>query len=151
LAFAVAGCESWNNLGPLSDYYRYDCTGRHRPDKAQVRRTLRLALAGDHHALHEVFSDYQRFGSGDNESWWDLPEVFMRELGDDRYSAFLESQRKNVRRVALPVCPEQIPDFYSKYPTTAKLLYELVTGNHRQPLSGAQFSDFMRSEYKSHQ
>lgn len=50
------------------------------------------ACNGDQIALDAIFSNYRRFGSGDNEAWGDVPDVLLAELGDQRFSTYASKQ-----------------------------------------------------------
>lgn len=58
------------------------------------------ACNGDKSALDAIFSDYARFGSGDNEAWVDVPDMLLAELGDQRFSTYASKQDLK-RRVAV--------------------------------------------------
>ena len=58
------------------------------------------ACSGDQGALDAIFSDYDRFGSGDNEAWGDVPDMLLSELGDQRFSSYASEQNLE-RRVAV--------------------------------------------------
>lgn len=58
------------------------------------------ACNGDQSALDAIFSDYDRFGSGDNEAWGDVPDMLLAELGDQRFSTYASKQNLE-RRVAV--------------------------------------------------
>ena len=127
----LSGCAGSSDLGPLSGYYRYDCIGARGPRRVYAHQTLQHALAGEHAALHAVFTDHTTFGTGDNEAWSELPGIFLRALGDDRYAAFVASQPKAVQSAALFLFPEQIPHFTHAYPKTSKLFYARSQRNDR--------------------
>jgi hypothetical protein len=82
-----------NTAAFFKDYAANDATGKN---------TLPVFLAacrGDHRALDRIFSDYGRFGSGDNEAWGDVPDMLLAAMGDRRFSGYL-SQRDLPLRVA---------------------------------------------------
>jgi hypothetical protein len=58
------------------------------------------ACNGDQSALDAIFSDYTRFGSGDNEAWGDVPDMLLAELGDQRFSSYASKQNLE-RRVTV--------------------------------------------------
>ena len=85
------------------------------------------ACDGDQGALDTIFSDYDRFGSGDNEAWGDVPDMLLGEIGDRRFSAYASKQNLE-RRVAvlkwlgapgLSLCGDS--DSRRRYPQTAAL------------------------------
>jgi hypothetical protein len=127
----LSSCASSSDLGPFSGYYRYDCIGARGPRRVYAHQTLQRALAGEHAALHAVFTDRATFGTGDNEAWSELPGIFLSALGDDLYAAFVVSQPKAVQSAALFLSPEQIPHFTRTYPKTAKLFYARSQRNNR--------------------
>jgi len=63
--------------------------------------TFIKACGGDQEALVQIFSDYRRFGSGDNEAWGDVPDVILSELGDERFSSFVSSQETSIQTSAV--------------------------------------------------
>lgn len=63
--------------------------------------TFYAACTGDHVALHAVFSDYGRYGSGDNESWCDVPDVILEEIGDAAFAEFVRGADGQTRKAAL--------------------------------------------------
>ena len=58
------------------------------------------ACRGDLTSLDAIFSDYKRFGSGDSEAWGDVPDVFLAELGDQRFSSYA-SRQSLARRITV--------------------------------------------------
>jgi hypothetical protein len=50
------------------------------------------ACSGNQSALDAIFSNYDRFGSGDNEAWGDVPDMLLAELGDQRFSSYASKQ-----------------------------------------------------------
>jgi len=101
LSFVVIGCaqkplESAVTVSPeatrfFEDYVRSD---------ASSQDTLPIfleACGGDFRALRMVFTDYERFGSGDNEAWGDVPDVILREAGDHLYAEFLTTVDTDTR------------------------------------------------------
>jgi len=79
----------------FEDYSRSD---------ASLDNTLPVFLrasSGDTSAMREIFSDYARFGSGDNEAWGDVPDVILREVGDKTYAEFVANSDSNVRSSSL--------------------------------------------------
>jgi hypothetical protein len=85
------------------------------------------ACSGDQSALDAIFSDYDRFGSGDNEAWGDVPDMLLAELGDQRFSAYASKQDFKHRVAVLKwlgapgssLCDES--DSRRLYPKTAAL------------------------------
>ena len=118
-----AACATDPDLGPLAGYYRYDCAGARGPQRDRVREVFRRALAGEHAALRLVFTDRGTFGSGDNEAYSELPQLFLRTLGDERYASFVANQPAAVQESALSLFPEQLPTFEREYPKTARLYH----------------------------
>jgi hypothetical protein len=93
------------------------------------------ACGGDQSALDAIFSDYDRFGSGDNEAWGDVPDVLLAELGDQRFSAYASKQdlRRKVAVLKWLGAPASSlfddSDSRRLYPKTAALQEALFTAH----------------------
>jgi hypothetical protein len=105
LLLSVLGCSCANQLASserptskatafFTDYVKSDGPA---PDTLPV---FLSACRGDQESLDKIFSDYGRFGSGDNEAWGDVPDVLLEELGDLRFSSYA-SQQCIERKVAV--------------------------------------------------
>jgi hypothetical protein len=85
------------------------------------------ACRGDTQALRAVFSDYSRYGSGDNEAWGDVPDVILSEAGDETFSEFVENSTPEMRHSILKwLGPAEStlsasPELKRLYPKTADL------------------------------
>ena len=79
----------------LEDYSRSDASS------GDALPILLEACSGDISAMRKVFSHYDRFGSGDNEAWGDVPDVILRETGDKRYANFVVGSESDVRLASL--------------------------------------------------
>ena len=96
LLFVIA-CSCVNhaifNVRPTSGASRFfaDYVANDGPEPDTLPIFL-SACSGDQSALDAIFSDYDRFGSGDNEAWGDVPDMFLSELGDQRFSAYASKQ-----------------------------------------------------------
>jgi hypothetical protein len=111
----------------FTDYVNYDGPA---PDSLPV---FLSACRGDRASLDAIFSDYKRFGSGDNEAWIAVPGVLLEELGDQQFSSYasgLSDQRKVtvLGYLGSPGCTLD-PDLRRLYPKTAALQEDLFAAN----------------------
>lgn len=95
---------------------------------------------GNHQALVQIFSDYKRFGSGDNEAWVDVPDMFLSEMGDQKFSAFLLEQKLTLQISAVKYLGDPGSSLFrdssmaARYPKTAQIQKEIFAANpHAQP------------------
>lgn len=113
----------------FTDYVNYDGPA---PDSLPV---FLSACQGDRNSLDAIFSDYKRFGSGDNEAWVDVPDVLLEELGDQQfysYASSLSIQRKVrvLRYLGFPGSTlYEDPNLRRLYPKTAALQEDLFASN----------------------
>jgi hypothetical protein len=128
---ATAGQPRPSDLGPLANYFRHDCVGARGPRRDEVHEVFKRALAGDHSAIRTVIMHRGDFGTGDNEAWSELPEIFLRVLGDAKYAAFVVSQPQAVQDSALFLSPEQLSDFEHRFPKTSKLYHPWLSRQRR--------------------
>jgi hypothetical protein len=119
---AAATPSKSRDLGLLTNYY-HDCPARRGPQSNYVRSAIRRALHGEHAAMRSVIMHNGPFSTGDNEGYSEVPQALLLTLGDNRYAAFVISQRRDVQDVALAVFPDQIPAFAHKFPKTSKLYH----------------------------
>ena len=157
LSASAVPSHAASDLGPLENYFRNDCIGARGFHRAHVHRVFEQALAGDHDATAAVLMHQGDFATGDNEAWSELPQIFLRTLGDSGYAAFVTSQRAAVRDAALLLFPAQLKDFDRTYPKTAKLYHAWVTKQRRtsnqsmQPTAGRCTTSFSVTKIHSFQ
>lgn len=90
---------------------------------------------GNHQALVQIFSDYRRFGSGDNEAWVDVPDMILSEMGDQKFSAFLLEQKLPLQISVVKYLGDpgsslfQDPSMAARYPKTAQIQKEIFAAN----------------------
>jgi hypothetical protein len=89
---AVATPSESRGLGLLTNYY-HDCPARRGPQADYVRSVIKHALRGDHAAMRSIIMHNGPFSSGDNEGYSEVPQALLRTLGDNRYAAFVISQK----------------------------------------------------------
>jgi hypothetical protein len=138
LLLSVLGCSCANQIASterptstatefFTDYVRSD-----GPDLETLQVFL-SACRGDQESLDKIFSDYDRFGSGDNEAWGDVPDVLLEELGDLRFSSYasqqdLEQKVAILKWLGLPGSTlYEDPELRFRYPKTSALQRELFT------------------------
>ena len=105
LLLSVMACSCANQAvsndrpssGASSFFPNYVANDGPEPDTLPIYLS---ACRGDQSALDAIFSDYERFGSGDNEAWGDVPDILLAELGDQRFSAYASKQNFK-RKVAV--------------------------------------------------
>jgi hypothetical protein len=89
------------------------------------------ACRGDQVSLDKIFSDYGRFGSGDSEAWGEVPDVLLEELGDLRFSSYVNHQdfKRKVtvlKWLGLPGSTlYEDPELKMSYPRTAAMQREI--------------------------
>jgi hypothetical protein len=90
---------------------------------------------GNHQALVQIFSDYRRFGSGDNEAWLDVPDIILSEMGDQKFAAFLLEQKLPLQISAVKYLGEPALSLFqdspmaTRYPITAQIQKEVFAAN----------------------
>ena len=97
LLLSVMACSCANQAvsndrpssGASSFFANYVANDGPEPDTLPI---FLSACRGDQSALDAIFSDYDRFGSGDNEAWGDVPDMLLAELRDQRFSAYASKQ-----------------------------------------------------------
>lgn len=110
----------------FKDYVAHDGP---KPDTLPV---FLSACRGDVAAMTDIFSNYERYGSGDNETWVDVPDVILREVGDQAFAKFAINAKPAVRMSALQHLglPGSSligdPELREKYPWTTYLQARFV-------------------------
>jgi hypothetical protein len=90
---------------------------------------------GNHQALVQIFSDYKRFGSGDNEAWENVPDMILSEMGDQKFSTFLLEQKLSLQLSAVKYLGDlgsslfQDSSMAARYPKTAQIQKEIFAAN----------------------
>jgi hypothetical protein len=90
---------------------------------------------GNHQALVQIFSDYKRFGSGDNEAWENVPDMILSEMGDQKFSTFLLEQKLSLQLSAVKYLGEPASSLFqdsstaAQYPKTAQIQKEIFAAN----------------------
>jgi hypothetical protein len=132
LLLSVMACSCVNqaasNDRPSAEATRFftDYVANDGPEPDTLPVFLR-ACNGDQSALDAIFSDYARFGSGDNEAWGEVPDTLLAELGDQRFSTYASKQNLEGRVAVLKwlgdpgssLCDDS--DSRRLYPKTAAL------------------------------
>lgn len=99
----------------FTDYVKYDGPA---PNTLPV---FLNACNGDEQSLDQIFGDYGRFGSGDNEAWFDVPGKLLEELGDQKFSQYVKSKPLHQKKTLLKYLGS--PDSTLYEDSTLKLLY----------------------------
>jgi hypothetical protein len=140
LLVSVLGCSCANQIVSsdrptfkatafFTDYVKSDGPA---PDTLPV---FLSACSGDQGSLDKIFSDYGRFGSGDNEAWGDVPDVLLEELGDLRFSSYASRQDIDRKITVLQWLGSpgstlsEDPKLRSSYPKTTAMQRELFVSH----------------------